>query len=252
MTILRLRGDRNLVFQRAGAANGKHSFNRAFTLIEILVVIAIIAVIAAILFPVFSRARENARRASCQSNLKQIALGIKMYSQDYDNVYPQQLYAGSAAHGWADAIFPYTRSVQIQQCPSESKAGQSTPMPAQIGYTDYAYNANLSGKNESDFTAASVTILNCEGISFSSDQPKDGDNDIASSVGDCDGDSTRAGAVPGIYLLIQTGQIFYPDVSRHFGGGNYSFVDGHVKWLKPQKIYNWCTAPRSDATFAYK
>src|SRR5688500_3211019 len=62
--------------------------NRAFTLIELLVVIAIIAILAAILFPVFARARENARRASCQSNLKQIGLGVMQYVQDYDERYP--------------------------------------------------------------------------------------------------------------------------------------------------------------------
>jgi prepilin-type N-terminal cleavage/methylation domain-containing protein len=59
-----------------------------FTLIELLVVIAIIAILAAILFPVFARARENARRASCQSNLKQIGLGIMQYTQDYDERMP--------------------------------------------------------------------------------------------------------------------------------------------------------------------
>ena len=58
---------------------------RGFTLIELLVVIAIIAILAAILFPVFARAREKARMASCQSNLKQLALGILMYAQDYDS-----------------------------------------------------------------------------------------------------------------------------------------------------------------------
>lgn len=60
----------------------------AFTLIELLVVISIIAVLAAILFPVFARARENARRASCMSNLKQIGLGFMMYTQDYDEMMP--------------------------------------------------------------------------------------------------------------------------------------------------------------------
>src|SRR5450755_1930358 len=59
-----------------------------FTLIELLVVVAIIALLAAILFPVFARARENARRTSCSSNLKQLGLGVLMYAQDYDEYYP--------------------------------------------------------------------------------------------------------------------------------------------------------------------
>jgi prepilin-type N-terminal cleavage/methylation domain-containing protein len=62
--------------------------NKGFTLIELLVVIAIIVILAAILFPVFARARENARRASCSSNLKQLALGLLQYGQDYDEKYP--------------------------------------------------------------------------------------------------------------------------------------------------------------------
>ncbi len=61
---------------------------RAFTLIELLVVIAIIAILAAILFPVFARARESARRITCNSNLKQLGTAIMMYAQDYDETYP--------------------------------------------------------------------------------------------------------------------------------------------------------------------
>src|SRR6218665_2214986 len=82
-----------------------------FTLIELLVVIAIIAILAAILFPVFARARENARRSACQSNLKQIGLGIMQYTQDYDERYPIRYYnnyaAGGQEEGWAYLMQPY-------------------------------------------------------------------------------------------------------------------------------------------------
>jgi prepilin-type N-terminal cleavage/methylation domain-containing protein len=77
--------------------------NKAFTLIELLVVVAIIGVLAAILFPVFARARENARRSSCMSNLKQIGLGVMMYVQDYDETYPMS-YDGTNA--WPSIVQP--------------------------------------------------------------------------------------------------------------------------------------------------
>lgn len=100
-----------------------------FTLIEILVVISIIAILAAILFPVFARVRENARRSSCQSNLKQIGLGLLQYSGDYSDKLVRAWYGnghgdyngGSNAadrYKWMDAIQPYVKSEQVFNCPS--------------------------------------------------------------------------------------------------------------------------------------
>ncbi len=103
-------------------SNPESGARRAFTLIELLVVIAIIAILAAILFPVFGRARENARRSSCQSNLKQIGLGMMQYVQDNDEYYPltfnnldgsaNGFQDGPAERGWAYNLEPYLKSVQ--------------------------------------------------------------------------------------------------------------------------------------------
>lgn len=88
-----------------------------FTLIELLVVIAIVATLAAILFPVFARARENARRASCASNLKQIGLGIMQYTQDYDERMPQRRMTNQD-DWYRSLIFPYVKSTGLFRCPS--------------------------------------------------------------------------------------------------------------------------------------
>src|SRR5690606_31701305 len=85
-----------------------------FTLIELLVVIAIIALLAAILFPVFARSRENARRASCMSNLKQISLGFLMYAEDYDGTLPPTPPGGSIMA----SVIPYIKNDQVFVCPS--------------------------------------------------------------------------------------------------------------------------------------
>lgn len=107
-----------------------------FTLIKLLVVIAIIAILATILFPVFARARDNARRTGCLSNLKQIGLGVMQYTQDYDEMMPMSNYSptgvGSGNDGtgfwWMDAVQPYVKSNQLFTCSSRTST---------VGSADY-------------------------------------------------------------------------------------------------------------------
>jgi prepilin-type N-terminal cleavage/methylation domain-containing protein len=127
----------------------RHYFHKAFTLIELLVVIAIIAILAAILFPVFARAREQARKTSCLSNMKQIGLGLGMYMQDYDMVFPPgglkvwEATKKTDRNLLAVQLQPYMKSVQIFHCPSDS--GWTTVKPTVFGafgssYTDALRN----------------------------------------------------------------------------------------------------------------
>ncbi|RYX80120.1 DUF1559 domain-containing protein [bacterium] len=220
---------------RQNASSGR---NKGFTLIELLVVIAIIAILAAILFPVFARARENARRASCQSNLKQIGLGILQYAQDYDEKYPMRWYGGNAdtnvrdVNSWRRSIFPYTKSAQLFSCPSntynasfadDSETGRMTAANLPAGSPrfgrSYAINgttSNIGGTSPSEHaTAASLaqvadtaqTILVSE---FSYPTPWFG-------MDYTDGSFTNT-------TFMFTG---------HLANTNFLFCDGHVKALKP-------------------
>jgi len=209
---------------------------KAFTLIELLVVIAIIAILAAILFPVFARARENARRASCQSNLKQIGLGILQYTQDYDERYPMySTIAGIGTArpvGWADSIQPYVKSIQILQCPSDS--GATTDDPAVVGYTDYAYNLWIggygptskgAGMSQSQLTQAALTVMTIDHTTSTANRYTIGNSSTGAGT---DGTCAYYGAPDCGNGLARIGLVGI----RHLGGANAGFADGHVKWVK--------------------
>ncbi len=96
---------------------------RGFTLIELLVVIAIIAILAAILFPVFAKAREAARKTSCLSNMKQLGTAFMMYTQDYDEKYCDR--NGGVTGHWGYAIQPYVKNYGLFSCPSNPNNTQN-------------------------------------------------------------------------------------------------------------------------------
>lgn len=109
---------------------------QGFTLIELLVVIAIIAILAAILFPVFQKVRENARRTACLSNLKQIGLAVTQYYQDADEKGPSGTDGYGRCSGWAWQVYTYIKSTDVFHCPDDSLVGARS--------ASYGMNANLA------------------------------------------------------------------------------------------------------------
>ena len=142
---------------KLGISRNSFGGRRAFTLIELLVVIAIIALLAAILFPVFAQAREKARTATCQSNLKQLGIGILQYTQDYDEAYPlcwTGSFNGTSFNPIENLLDPYLKSAQIWKCPSRPSTGYSGN--AVTSRSDYGYHAYLFG---SDFSNSASNAL---------------------------------------------------------------------------------------------
>ena len=187
--------------------------HHAMTRLQMLFTLIFLAIVAAVLFPVFARNPPDGRRSTCASNLKQIALGFKQYVQDYDEKHP----ITTTEQGWFGALQPYLKSEQIFRCPQEKVRGQDN-------LTDYWFNRRLAGVSERNIMETTSSFLAGDG------EPSDNPN-------------VSLQLLPPLWAS-KAGS----PARRHLEGANYAFVDGHVKWLKPQSV----TAQKielSNATF---
>ena len=205
--------------------------HRGFTLIELLVVIAIIAILAAILFPVFARARENARKSTCQSNLKQLAIGITMYAQDYDQTYPvwfRNLYPNSPSHPTV-LVSPYLKNTQVLVCPSYLPGGvngtyRSFPISGPVNY-GYGFSWYIFGSDNARAPYIESQI----------DKPAE-----TVMIGDAQHCWGGGDAIPYANTCCDTTPPTSDSASRHMSGENMAFMDGHVKWMASAAIKaNW-------------
>ena len=113
----------------------------ALAAISVLFVIPAIVIPAAVTFPVFARANENARRSSCQSNLKQIGLAVLQFSQDHNETYP----VGTTMAEWKPQLMPYLKSEALFVCPSHTGAGESYKVNPALSGLSMAAIENISG-----------------------------------------------------------------------------------------------------------
>ncbi|MDF2440853.1 MAG: hypothetical protein JWN98_1837 [Abditibacteriota bacterium] len=250
-----------MVFVKDAATRPTGQRRRGFTLIELLVVIAIIAILAAILFPVFARARENARRTSCLSNQKQIGLGLMMYAQDNDEALPTG--CNSGGNGWASAVAPYIKSTQIYTCPSDSTNRGIAARPHTISY---AYNLSIprgangygGGGKLAAFNAPAKTIaisevenaawnINTDSTTCGNSWSPTG-NGLPGNQLQPDGQSIRYATGYFGHVPNPPGKGAYSNaLGRHLEGAVYAFADGHAKWLKVNSVSPGLAAPNSTA-----
>lgn len=176
------------------------------TVVQVAVVLAIIGFVAAVLFPVFQKVRQNTHgHGSCQINLKQLGLAMTQYAQDADGQYP----SGTAptGSGWAGQLYPFIKSKSVYRCPNDVQGG---------AFVSYVENRNLVKRNYADLPTPAATVALYEFTTLN-----------------CDPATAEAVSATGLSA---------PQNSRRHDGGdpayglNFLAVDGHVKFLTPEKV----------------
>jgi len=224
-----------------------------FTLIELLVVIAIIAILAAILFPVFAQARAQARKATCISNLKELALGQTMYIQDYDErfckwqpggVQPDSWAQPQGAGWWMNEIYPYIKNLGIYACPQDTRADNQAngwgyaivpgSNPVQFYRSSYGMSEWLNNSDNSYNRLASVQYPSNTFM-------------MSDAIGPLTNDWDNCGNPTIPYGFARTWYSNYDawgpwgqeenyekfkQYARHGEGNVIAFVDGHAKYLQ--------------------
>ncbi|MDD3927513.1 MAG: DUF1559 domain-containing protein [bacterium] len=213
---------------------------KGFTLIELLVVIAIIAILSAILFPVFSKARDKARQTTCMNNMKQIGLAQQMYAQDYDGelllYYVISAASPSVVINWHDALFngSYAKSKSLFVCPAQAPYKWTTTTytyairrGCTAGATTSIYEKNLGGLNNIlklwDIDQPSKYLVLADSVFGPGRAEYPNQAHVLNP-------SPSSSAAYGIHM-------------RHSGLANILFADGHVLACTKEKI--------SDATDGY-
>jgi len=223
---------------------------KGFTLIELLVVIAIIAILAAILFPAFAKAKANARKASCLSNIRQLGLAVLQYTQDYDDVFPMCFdMSKTAAEGavsnwglvvntggiftqadgntyvtWADMVLPYVKTKTLFVCPARNviaPAGVCTKANAPLSYgLNQGLATDYKDKVDANVPPAYTHMMSSSSLA---------DPSSIVLLGENDNDNGQE-SLFGLYMCTAC-------IHTHLTP-NWCFADGHAKSMNGKQIIN--------------
>lgn len=226
---------------------------RAFTIVELLIVISIMTILAGMLFPVMARARDRARQTACLSNERQLGLAVLQYSQDWDESFPSGT-RSSTGQGWACQAYCYVRSAAIFRCPEDpgNRSEDDAPLVADAFRVSYGLNCNLSGARQAELNAPAMSVLMFEvndaaapATRMESVSPtgRGLPSDNAPLSGKPFGaDYYATGNLGGIVPVLSTTKRPYHDPFS-----NYLAADGHIKALPGDRVSPGADAPTSDS-----